>query len=98
MWSADILSPLYSFPRWSVGTHLLDAPRFRGFLDYFPPTRASFSSGIRGVEKTAFAAWSIFSGKTQYFDALTSLRASFRSRNGKWFDEHGRAGLVAGNQ
>jgi hypothetical protein len=27
--------------------------RYRGLLDYFPPARASFSSGIRGVEKTA---------------------------------------------
>jgi hypothetical protein len=68
--------------------HLFIA-RFRGFLEYFPPARASFSSGIRGVEKIAFAARSIFSGKMRLFSSNTSLHAFFRSQNIKLFDEHG---------
>jgi hypothetical protein len=54
-------------PTLCVGTHFLDAPRFRGFLDYFPPARASFSSGIRGGKKTALAAGARFLGENAIF-------------------------------
>jgi hypothetical protein len=43
------------------------ASRFRGFLEYFPPARASFSSGIRGVEKFTFAAGGRFLGENAIF-------------------------------
>jgi hypothetical protein len=68
---------------------LLLVARFRGFLEYFPPARASFSLGIRVVEKTALAANAIFSGKMRLFSSNTSLGAFFCSRNIKLFDEHG---------
>jgi hypothetical protein len=48
-------------------TPLAFSPRFRGFLEFFPPACASFSSEIRGDEKNAFATRLDFLGENATF-------------------------------